>query len=179
MRTLIIAVLLLSAVVWSAPRRDPLTQAEIEQMRETAMDPERRLPLIIEFARLRLANVERMRSDPRMAADRGVRVHDLLEDFTRLIDELGDNIDQFTRYNADIRKPLKLVIEAQNEFQIKLRSIKATQNDAVFGKEYRDYAFVVDSAIEAVTASLEDNRKLLQEQEALAAEKKLRKLTPP
>ena len=48
----------------------------------------------------------------------------MLEDFLALYDELNDNIDMYVGRKDDIRKPLKLIIEADTEFQSKLRAIK-------------------------------------------------------
>src|SRR5581483_1718763 len=75
--------------------REPLNNREIDELRETAQEPEKRLQLMVQFARARLAAIEQLRGEPRFAADRGARVHDLLEDFTKLVDEMGDNIDDY------------------------------------------------------------------------------------
>src|ERR1051326_203339 len=75
--------------------REPLNNKEIDELRETAQEPEKRLKLMIQFAGARLATIEQLRGEPRFAADRGSRVHDLLEDFTKLVDEMGDNIDDY------------------------------------------------------------------------------------
>jgi len=51
----------LAAVVcpaWAQRRRDPLTPPEIDQLRDTAWEPEQRLKLYVKFARERLAAVQ-------------------------------------------------------------------------------------------------------------------------
>ena len=48
----------------------------------------------------------------------------MLDDFLLLYDELNDNIDTFVDRKDDMRKPLKLMIEADTEFRAKLRALK-------------------------------------------------------
>jgi hypothetical protein len=156
--------------------REPLNQKEIDDLREVAQEPDKRLKMMVQFARARLATIEQLRGDPRFAADRGPRVHDLLEDFTKLVDEIGDNIDDYADRKADLRKPLKTVIEGDTEFQLKLRALKE-QGPGAGGKarETEDYSFVLQSAMDGVNNSLDDARKLLADQEAAIKEDKKKK----
>ncbi|MBV9087996.1 MAG: hypothetical protein JOY79_10960, partial [Acidobacteriaceae bacterium] len=87
--------LLLAFVVLAAAqrrRRDPLTVPETDQLREVAPEPEKKLKLYVTFAQARLVAIEQMRKDPKFEGDRGRRIHDLLEDFTNIIDEMDTNI---------------------------------------------------------------------------------------
>lgn len=155
-------------------RREPLNEKEIDELRETAQEPDKRLKLMVQFARARLATIDQLRGEARLAADRGARVHDLLEDFTRLVDEIGDNLDDYIARKADLRKPLKLVIEGDTEFQLKLRALKeqGAGAGAKAGSETGDYSFALQNATEAVNISLDDARKLLAEQETTFKEAK-------
>ncbi|HVN17929.1 MAG TPA: hypothetical protein VMU05_04125 [Dongiaceae bacterium] len=159
-----------SSVCFGQRRRDPLTPAEIDKIRDTSWEPKLRLPLYVEFARERLAKLDEARSDPK-AQDRAKKTHDLLDDFQLLYDELNDNIDTYADRKNDIRKPLKLVLDADTEFQAKLRALKDAAN--VSSSESQQYEFVLNNAIETVDAATEDHRKLLDEQEELAKHKKL------
>lgn len=150
--------------------RDPLTQAEINQVRDTSWEPKLRLPLYLDFARARLAKMDEVRSDPK-SKDRAKQTHDLLDDFQLLYDELNDNIDTYVDRHDDIRKPLKLIIDADTEFQAKLRALKEAAG--VSAGESQQYEFVLTNAIETVDSSADDHRKLLSDQEALAKQKKL------
>jgi len=171
-RGIAVALLLLVTVSTLAAqrRRDPLTQPEIDQIRDTSWEPKQRLPLYIEFARARLVKLEQMRSDPK-TKDRARQTHDLLDDFQLLYDELNDNIDTYADRKDDIRKPLRVIIEADNEFQAKLRALKDAAG--VTPQEAEQYEFVLTNAIETVDASIDDHRKLLEEQEDAAKHKKL------
>ena len=55
------------------------------------------------------------------------------------------------------------MIEADTEFQAKLRALRSS-SDA--GKEAEQYRFVLDNAVEEVDGSAQDHRQLLAEQEA-------------
>lgn len=166
MRTRLAAgcVLLLSlgVVAYAQRRDDPLTPPEIDQLRDTAVEPELRMKLYVEFARARLVSLEKMRSDPK-TSDRPRQTHQLLEDFLAVYDELNDNLDNFEARKSDLRKALKAVLEGDTEFQAKLRAL---QDDARASKEEAaEYRFVLSNAIESVDSNTEDHRKLLAEQE--------------
>jgi hypothetical protein len=150
--------------------RDPLTPPEIDQIRDASWEPRERLALYVQFARTRLAKLETMRANPKVT-DRSQQTHDLLDDFQLLYDELNDNIDTYVDRKDDIRKPLKQIIEADTEFQAKLRALK----DSAEAKpvEYRDFEFVLTNALDTVDSSADDHRKLLADQEDAAKHKKL------
>jgi hypothetical protein len=152
--------------------RDPLTQAEIDQVRDTSWEPKLRLPLYVAFARARLVKLEEVRSD-RRTKDRAKQTHDLLDDFQLLYDELNDNVDTYVDRKDDIRKPLKTIIDADTEFQAKLRALKDAAD--VPPQEAQQYEFVLTNALETVDTSAEDHRKLLAEQEEQSKQKKLNK----
>jgi len=152
-----------------AQKRDPLTDNESDQIAELAQDPDKRIKLLLKFTQARLATIDQMEGDPRMAAGRGKQVHDLLEDFTALIDELDDNIDEYTEKKSDIRKALKDVIEADTNFQLKLRTLKEQKATA---KEFAEYNFVLQNAGEAVNSSLDNSRQALQELETALKDEK-------
>ena len=165
-----VLVLCLSVASAAQRHRDPLTQAEVNQVRDTSWEPKLRLPLYLEFARSRMLKIEEMRNDPK-TKDRGKQTHDLLDDFQLLYDELNDNIETYVDRHDDIRKPLKAIIDADAEFQSKLRALKDAAG--VTSAEAHQYEFVLTNAIETVDSSVDDHRKLLSDQEELAKHKKL------
>src|SRR5262249_49905119 len=101
--------------------------------------------------------------------DRSRQTHDLLDDFQLLYDELNDNIDTYVERKNDIRKPLKVILDADTEFQAKLRALKDAAD--VPPAEVQQYAFVLDNAIETVDSSREDHRRLVWDQEEGAKHK--------
>jgi len=150
--------------------RDPLTQAEIDKIRDASWEPKQRLTLYVQFTRERLVKLEEMRNDPKVK-DRARQTHDRLDDVQLLYDELNDNIDTYVDRKDDIRKPLRVIIDADTEFQAKLRALKDAAG--VPAEEFRQYEFVLTNVLDTVDTATEDHRKLLADQEELARHKKL------
>jgi hypothetical protein len=173
MTRLLICVLCLVSLVapCEARKRDPLNNQEIEQLRETTDQPDKRIRLIVQFTRARIAAIEQLRSDPKLASGRGKEIHSLLEDFINLAEELEDNLDMFDRHRADLRKSLKEAIEAYSEWQLKLRTLKETSDP----DEKKQYDFVLESAIEVVADGSDAARDLMQKQLQAAEDKKRKK----
>jgi hypothetical protein len=149
--------------------RDPFTQAEIDQIRDTSWEPELRLPLYVQFARARLVGMEQMRADPK-TKNRAQQTHDKLDDFLLIYDELNDNIDTYVDRKNDIRKPLKLVIDADTEFQAKLLALRDAAG--VSPEEFKQYEFVLSNALDTVDNTVEDHKQTLADQEEAAKHKK-------
>jgi hypothetical protein len=159
----------LLSTVWAQRRRDPLNPLEQDQLRDAAQEPSERLKLYIQFSRTRLTSLEQMRADPKVT-DRAQQTRDRLQDFLDVYDELNDNIDTFVERKADLRKSLKAIIEADTEFQAKLRALK-TSADAN-KDEAKKYDFLLTSVLETIDSSVQDHRQLLSEEEETFKHKK-------
>ncbi len=155
--------------LWAERRRDPLNPLEIDQLRDAMLDPDLRLKLYVQFSRDRITKLEQMRSDPKVK-DRPAQTHDMLEDFLAVYDELNDNIDMYVGRKDDIRKPMKLVIEADTEFQSKLRALKNSANTTA--AEVSQYEFLLTDALDTVDSSADDHRKTAAEVEEYMKRKK-------
>jgi hypothetical protein len=156
-------------------RHDPLTELEIGQLRDTAQDPDSRLRLYIQFARERLVALEKARSDPKVT-DKAQRTHDHLQEFVDVFDELNDNIDTFAGQRQDVRRVLKSIIEADTEFQAKVRALKDSSANP---EDLKRYEFVLTDALDDLDSSTKDHIQLLADQEEAAKHKKLLKPQPP
>ena len=159
--------------VWALPaaasiHRDPLTEAETDQLREAADDPPLKLKLFLQFARQRLASAEALLADPKAGPDRGPQIHDLLEDFGSLVDELSDNVDAYAARKDDLRKPLAEIVAATGDFAARLKDFKT----ATSAKESKAYSFALADAIDSVDAGLKNAEELLQEQQEQFKKKK-------
>jgi len=161
--------LLLAAAAKTQTRHDPLNAEEIDELRDSALEPDKRLKLYVQFARARLDNMEQARTDPKVT-DRGQMLHDRLQDFLDVYDELTNNVDNFAARKSDLRKPLKFVIDADTEFDAKLRALRDAAN--VPKQESSKYEFVLTNALEAIESSTQDHRELLAEQEETFKHKK-------
>lgn len=154
----------------SAQRRDdPLNPLEIDQLRDAMLDPDERLKLYVKFSRDRMTKLEQMRADPK-TTDRGLHTHDLLQDFLTIYEELDDNIEMYVGRKNDIRRPLRMIIEADTEFQSRLRALKDAAN--ADPKEAKQYEFVLEDALDTIDSSTEDHRKTLSEVEDYMKHKK-------
>jgi hypothetical protein len=149
------------AVVSAATGRDPLNNDEIDQLRDVAQEPDKRIPLYLKFIKARAASLEELRNDPRWEAARAARLHDLLEDIDTLFQEMDDNIGVYARQRLDLRKPLKAVVAVTGELEPKLRAMK----DAGDTQTTRSYAFALDNALDSIKGSRENAEQILQEQE--------------
>lgn len=167
--TKIFLLLLLLGVTASARKRDPLTEAESDQLREVAMEPYQRIKLLIKFTEARLLAIDQVRADPKQANGRGKQIHDLLEDFTSLIDEINDNLDQYEGRALDkdqvkqYHKGLKELIEADERFDLKLKNLQsASETDFQTKKEWPDFRFALQDAQEELKSSTETAREYVE-----------------
>ena len=152
--------------------RDPLNEKEVDEMRETADYPDKRIELMISFAKARMAQIDQLRGDGKSAKDRPQQIHDLLQDFSALVDEIDDNVEMYASHKTDMRKGLKLLIESDSEWQLRLHSLKEQSPP----EELEQYSFILANTLDAVRDSADSSRETLQEQVELAKEKKLNKV---
>lgn len=172
-RWLVVLLLALLCLPALAGRQDPLTSDEVDQMREVSQDGPKRLKLLLTFAKARMMAIQEIRSDPKFAEGRGARIHDLIEDFAAIVVELDRNIDQYAGMRQDIRKPLKEVIEANADFQLKLRGLKEAAAQPENAAEAKEWRYVLEDAFDAVGSNGDNARATLDEQNQLAKDKKL------
>ncbi len=147
-------------------RHDPLNSQEVDQLRETAQEPIKRLPLMVKFARARMDTLDQLRAQS-PTADRAAQIREALKDFTTIVDQLDDNIDDYADRGLDLRKPLKTIVDADTEFQTKLQAWKqAGTSDPAVAKEFPHYSFALDDALDAVKSNLDNAQKTLADQNA-------------
>lgn len=174
MKRFYLLLLLLSLSVPAfAGNRDPLTSKEVDELRDAAQNGDKRITLLVKFTKARMLALQQVLSDPKLE-DRPRQIHDLLDDFNFLNDELDDNLDMYSRHGDDFRKALKLAIEAYSDWQLKLRALKQNSSPA----DLKQYGFVLETAIESVNSGADTTRELLAEQEKAAREKKKVKKDP-
>src|SRR5215472_3630151 len=165
----LVLLLLLIVTIASARRRDPLTEAEADQIRQAALEPYKRLQLYIKFTGARLDAIEQLRADPRQADGRGRKIHDLLEDFTALMDEINDNLDQYQGRplskddRKDFRKGLKEMITACDSWDGKLKTLKTEmETDPQTQKEAPDFNYAFKDAEESLKSSADLAREYIE-----------------
>ena len=171
-KKLALIVLLLTTTLAFTRKRDPLTDAEADQLRQVAMEPQKRFQLYIKFTQARLDGIDQARSDPKQAQGRGNTIHNLLEDFTSLIDEINDNLDQYEGRPLDkdqtkeFHKGIREVITAEERFRARLRTLRHDiDTDPQTKTESRDYVFVLQDAEDALKSSLDAAQEYAKEKD--------------
>jgi hypothetical protein len=139
---------------------DPLNEREIEQMRDNAQDPKKRIDLIIAFARERVLAIERLHSATNPALSDADKIADLLSDLAVLIDELDDNLAMYNGHSEDLRRPLHHVLDAEEEFQKKIDAL----NDAATPLQKRRFSAALEDASDSLRSSTETARAMLADQ---------------
>jgi ABC-type transporter Mla subunit MlaD len=152
--------ILLCAGAWAQTRHDPLTPREVDQLRETAQLPKKRIDLLISFARERMLAIDRLRSATKSNPDDTGKIADLLADLATVIDELDDNLEMYNRHSEDLRSPLRHVLDAEAEFQSKLESL----NQSATPLQKRRLTVALEDALDSVKASSETSRAMLAAQ---------------
>jgi len=139
---------------------DPLTDAQVEKLRETGDDPPERVKLYMEFIAQRTEAIAEMVGDTRIQ-NKPPKIRKLLQEYTRLVDELQDNLDNYDQTHADIRKPLKLLVPASKKW---LDTVKQPPADPAYDFPRKTAADASESLVEQVTKLQTDLDKYFAEQ---------------
>lgn len=97
-------------------KKDPLTEAEVDQVREVADQPTERVKLYMKFIGQRTDAIAEIVGDTRIQ-DKPDKLRKLFEEYTRLVDELQDNLDSYDEAHNDVRKALKELVPASRKWQ--------------------------------------------------------------
>ena len=181
MRNSVCILLLLLCVCASAQlRHDPLTSVEVDQMRDTAQDPERRIDLLLGFARIRLLGAGQLRVSPDSGGREIAKAEELLGDFALLIDELDDNLEMYNQRGEDLRTALRHVLDAETVFQQELKGLADRFAPA---EKQGSTAVSLETALEDATDSLRSSTEsagaMLADQERQSGEARSEKKSAP
>jgi hypothetical protein len=103
-------------------KREPLTEKQQDEIEEAGIDPVARVDLYVKFLNENSDTIKGLIPRAKSSA-RVRRIDDELEDFSALMDELGDNLDVFSQRKADLRKSLKGLNESIQRWQAVLRDL--------------------------------------------------------
>lgn len=92
-------------------RQDPLNDQEADQIADARDQPNERIKLYQKFVQQRIDEIKQIGANP-SSDDRKGELKNKYEEFTRICDELQDNLDTFDEAHADIRKSLKDLVPA-------------------------------------------------------------------
>lgn len=153
---LLLALLLICAAprAHAQDQNDTLTPDEVQQIRDNAVHPDIRIKLYVKFINQRLDTLRQLAADP-AAENRNLQIHNKLDEFTHLCDELQDNVETYDSEHADIRKPLKELIAESARWPVAIDSIPANPN----------YEFTQKMAVESAQSANQQAKQLSAEQE--------------
>ena len=138
-RSLILAIplCLSNAVQAQKQPRQPLTEPQIEKIREAGIDPNERVKLYTKFLDEHVDAIKGL-TNRAHSGSRTKRLDEELEDLTALIDELGSNLDQYGERKADLRAALKPLSEATGHWLEALRALPTEPGFELSRKEAID-----------------------------------------
>ena len=130
-----------------------LSEAEIEQLRDAAMDPAGRVLVFQKLIDTRMDRIQRVLADVR-AQGRAKDIHQNMEEVSGIVNELEDKLDEYASAHRDLRKPLPKLVSATERWQSILRQ----------PPENEEYKLARNLALEAVTDVKDEAGKLIPEQ---------------
>jgi DNA-binding ferritin-like protein len=157
----IVCLLLTVGTLFAQSRRDPLTERQIEDVREAGDQPLERIKLFVGYVDERAKEIHSINAD-RGAQNKPGRLHNLYDEFTRLSDELQDNMDNFNEQHADLRKVLKEIVDKTGEWTTVLNEPPSNPQ----------YDFMRKSSLDANQSAHETAVQMLADEVKYFAEKK-------
>jgi hypothetical protein len=152
-----------AAILVAQGNRDFLTTDEADQVRQVQETAER-LALYVKFASQRLGQVDQLIA--REKAGRSAFIHDLLEDYTHIIEAIDTVTDDALRRKAVIEKGMGPTIKAEQEMLARLQKIE-NSSPSDLGR----YEFVLMDAISTTEESIEASSEDLGKRAAEVASK--------
>jgi hypothetical protein len=161
------AFLLVASSAHAQRSKDPLTPDQEEQVRAVTDQPNERVKLYIKFIEERTDAIHHAVLHP-VIQHPGIAIHDRMEEFTRLVDELADNLDAYDESHSDVRKSLKFLLDRVAKWQSVLQEPPGSP----------DYDFARKTALDAVENTRQAATELLKSQEVYFGKHKPGKETP-
>jgi hypothetical protein len=158
-RLLSIALLLafgpVAGVVRAQQKVDALSEAEVEKLRDVNREPTERVMVFVGFLDERTDRIRDLTVKPRRPG-REEDIHDAMEQFLSIADDLEDNLDEYGTRHWDVRKALPKLEKALDKWATVLRSPPDDEHYDVSRK----------LALESIRDLREDTTHMIDEQKA-------------
>jgi hypothetical protein len=152
--TILVASLLCSGLSQAQrEKREPLTAAEIEEIRDAGISPELRVNLYTKFLDEHATELKGLAARRKSPA-RANALDEQIQNLTALMDETGSNLDVYSERHADIRKSLKKLTETMPHW---LEILKALPTEPA-------YELSVKEALESYQDLSDQAAQMLKEQ---------------
>lgn len=135
------------AAALAAQPRDFLTGDEVDQVR-LVQERNERLQLYMHFAKQRVDQVESLLK--REKAGRSILIHDLLEQYTKIIEAADTVTDDALKRKVDVAAGVKALADNEKDLLVRLEKVRDAQP-----KDLNRYEIVLETAIETTRDSFE------------------------
>ena len=125
---LVLCAVVVSERIHAQAAEDVLSQKEIDTLRDSAFDPTDRIAAFEQFLNDRQKRIQELVAKRHGHTDYGGDMHDALDQFGQIVDELNDNLDDYSRLHRDVRKALPKLLEAADKWTATLSA--ASDNEA-------------------------------------------------
>jgi hypothetical protein len=139
---------------WAQDTQGPMTEAEVESLRDSAFVPMERIRAFERILDDRQKEIERLLKRGQYPGS-GQDLHDAIDQFSAIADEMNDNLDDFASKHRDLRKVLPKLVLATERWATTLRS--AGENDEY--KVVRKIALDTVADMKAIAEELESSQE--------------------
>ncbi len=111
-------------------RGSTLSDGEVEKLRELAPYAPERVLAFVGFINQRADEIDKLTAGKRKPG-REEDLHDLMQQITGILDDLDDNLDEYSKHHNDVRKVLPKLVAATERWGTVLKSPAEDQEYSV------------------------------------------------